>query len=552
MTVTTTEEVAAVDARSRLTQMRAIPRLAAKEATLFFDPVVAADRLGWIGSPQTAADGSAALAAYGSEVAASGITDVVLVGMGGSSLAPLVLARVFGRVAGHPALHVLDTTSPHQVLTLLGALTPATTLVVVSSKSGTTIEPLSLASILRVWMEAALGDGAGAHFVAITDPGSPLDDSARTGGFSRVFRAPDDVGGRYAALTQFATVPAALSGFDVARLAASALRAKAACGVDDDDNPGASLAAWLADAYADGRDKLTLVVSDQYAAFGLWVEQLVAESTGKRGAGVLPVLEDAPGDPAAHGPDRTTFILRTPEDEALAGLPALLPSDEPVFEAVLGDAFGLGGEFVRWEWAVALFSVLNSIEPFDQPNVAEAKAASESILRAGASDVTPARIEVSAPGGDAAGLDELAPMLGTMLAAGGPGSYLAVLAYLPDDPALLAPIREACAALSESRRMPVTFQLGPRYLHSTGQYHKGGPSTGIFLVITAGSAEDVQIRGKSYTLGVLNRAQATGDVVTLSAHGRPVLRVTLPDPGGAHLEAVTGALRTLAGSCDVG
>jgi glucose-6-phosphate isomerase len=552
MTVSTTEEVTAMDARPRLTQMRAIRRLAAKDATLFADPVVAADRLGWIGLPQAAAEQAATLAAFGAEIAASDITDVVLVGMGGSSLAPLVLARVFGHAAGHPALHVLDTTSPHQVLALLATLSPATTLVVVSSKSGTTIEPLSLASVLRDWMEAALGDAVGSHFMAITDPGSPLDDEARASGFSRVFRAPDDVGGRYAALTPFATVPAALAGFDVALLAASAIRAETACGIDDGDNPGASLAAWLADAYSEGRDKLTIVVSERYDAFGLWVEQLVAESTGKRGAGILPVLEDAPGDPTAHGDDRMTFILRAPEDEALAGLAARLPSGEPVFEMVLRDAHDLGGEFVRWEWAVALFSALSAIEPFDQPNVAEAKAASEAILREGAPDTAPSVIEVGGPGLGTAGTESLAPMLGTMLTAGGAGSYLAVLAYLPDDPALLAPLREACAALADSLHIPVTFELGPRYLHSTGQYHKGGPSTGIFLVLTAGSAEDVRIRGKSYTLGVLNRAQATGDVVTLSAHGRPVLRVTLPDAGSAHLQAVADALCMLAGSRDAG
>jgi len=541
-----------MDARSRLTQMRAIQRLAAKDATLFADPAVAADRLGWIGLPRAAADKAPALAAYGSETAASGITDVVLVGMGGSSLAPLVLARVFGHVAGHPVLHVLDTTSPQQVLALLATLSPATTLAVVSSKSGTTIEPLSLASVLRAWMEVALGDAAGAHFVAITDQGSPLDDDARASGFSRVFRAPDDVGGRYAALTPFATVPAALAGFDVSMLAASAVRTEASCGVDDDDNPGASLAAWLADAYADGRDKLTLVVSERYAAFGLWVEQLVAESTGKRGVGILPVLEDAPGDPGAHGADRMTFILRAPDDAALAELSSRLPEGEPVFEAVLGDALGLGGEFVRWEWAVALFSALGSIEPFDQPNVAEAKAATEAILRGRTPDATPGRIEVGGPGRGVTGLETMAPALRAMLAAAGRGSYLAVLAYLPDDPALLAPLRAACAALAKSRRVPVTLELGPRYLHSTGQYHKGGPRTGLFLVLTAGSPEDVRIRGGSYTLGVLNRAQAVGDVITLSAHDRPVLHVMLPDPGRAHVEAVAGALQSLAGSLEVG
>jgi glucose-6-phosphate isomerase len=534
-----------VQARTRLTHMHALERLAARDATLFLDPVIAADRLGWIGSPQSALDEARALAAFGSELAAAGTTDVVLLGMGGSSLASLVLSRVLGRAEGRPALHVLDTTSPQQVSSLLASLDPATTLVIVSSKSGTTVEPLSLAAVFGEWLEAELGDGAGARFLAVTDPGSPLEDQARAQGFSRVFLAPPDVGGRYSALTPFSTVPAALSGIDVARLATSALQAENACSVDDPDNPGASLAAWLADAYAQGRDKLTLVVSEPFAAFGLWLEQLVAESTGKHGAGLLPVLEDAPGDPAAHGADRMTFVLRAPDDLALGELASRLLDEEPVFESVVHDAFGLGGEFVRWEWAVALFCALRAIEPFDQPNVAEAKAATEAILAHGTPNPPPTRVEVRAPHHDAEGLEGLAPALSELLDAALPNSYIAVLAYLPDDPALLAPLRGACAALSASRHIAVTFELGPRYLHSTGQYHKGGPSTGLFVVLTTGSAEDVRVPGRPYTLGVLNRAQAAGDIATLTAHGRPVIEVALPDPGRAHVGAVAEALRAL-------
>jgi glucose-6-phosphate isomerase len=287
--------------RTRLTQMHAVERLAAKDAALFFDRTIAADRLGWIDSPSSALEGAPALAGFAQEQAASGTADVVVLGMGGSSLAPLVLSRVFGHAAGRPALHVLDTTSPGQVSALLASLDPATTLVVVSSKSGTTVEPLSLAAIFHEWAEARLGAAAGQRFLAVTDSGSPLEDLASSKGFAKVFLAPADVGGRYSALTEFATVPAALSGVDVSRLASAAVATADACSVDVPDNPGAALAAWLADAYADERDKLTLVVSEQYAAFGLWLEQLVAESTGKRGAGLLPVLEDSPGDPAAHG-----------------------------------------------------------------------------------------------------------------------------------------------------------------------------------------------------------------------------------------------------------
>ena len=535
-----------MDARTRLTQMRAVERLAARDASLFADPAVAADRLGWIGLPQHAADGVSSLAAFGADVAASGIADVVLLGMGGSSLAPLVLSRVFGHADGRPALHVLDTSSPQQVATLLSSITPETTLVVVSSKSGTTIEPLSLAAVLRDWMEPALGDATDLHFVAVTDPGSQLEQHARAHGYSTVFLSPPDVGGRYAALTPFAMVPAALTGIDVSGLIAAAAGAEDLCRMESPDNPGAALAAWISDAYASGRDKLTLVVSESYAAFGLWVEQLVAESTGKGGAGVLPVLEDAPGDPAAHGPDRMTFVLRTPDDAALASLASRLPAGEPVFESVMDDPTLLGAEFVSWEWAVALFSALNGIEPFDQPDVAEAKAATESILAGGTPEPAPDRIEVTAPDGGTAGLEALEPALGGVLAHAGDGSYLAVLSYLPDDPALSAPLREACVALGAAKRMVVTPELGPRYLHSTGQYHKGGPRTGLFVVITAGSPQDVAVPGKPYTLGVLNRAQASGDIAALRSHERPVIHVSLPDPGVAHVEAVADALRALA------
>ncbi len=536
-----------MDSRTRLTQMRAVERLAARDATLFADPAVAAERLGWIGLPQEAFDQAAGLAAFGDEVAASGITDVVLAGMGGSSLAPLVLSRVFGHADGRPALHVLDTSSPAQVAALLASLAPASTLVVVSSKSGSTVEPLSLAAVFRAWLGDELGDGAGRHFIAITDPGSPLVRYAGDHGFLRTFLAPPEVGGRYAALTPFATVPAALAGLDVAGLAAAGLATEQACRLDTPDNPGAALGAWLADAYTSGRDKVTLVVSRPLAAFGLWVEQLIAESTGKEGAGLLPVLEDAPGDPASHGADRMTFVLRTPGDDELAALARRLSETEPVFESVLTDTRDLGGEFVRWEWAVALLSALTGIEPFDQPNVAEAKAATEAILRAGAHEPVADRIEVTGPDGVVSGLKGLVPAVERMLSGCPACSYLALLAYLPDDAALLGPLHRVSESVGDSYGIAVTPELGPRYLHSTGQYHKGGPRTGLFVVISAGSPLDVPVPGASYTLGELNRAQASGDVATLRAHGRPVVHVSLPDPGIAHVEAVVAALRGLGG-----
>lgn len=536
-----------MDARTRLTEMRAIERLAARDSTLFADPAVAADRLGWVGLPAAAAVQTPALETLGEEIRSSGITDVVLLGMGGSSLAPLVLSRTMGNAAGSPILHVLDTTSPVQVDTLLKRLGPSSTLVVVSSKSGTTIEPLSLAAVFRAWMDPLLGEVAGLHFAAVTDRGSALEAYAADHGFATTFHAPADVGGRYAALTPFGMVPAALTGIETGALLERAVACEAACRTDDAANPGAALGAWLADSYEAGHDKLTLVCSDTLAAFGLWVEQLVAESTGKGGRGLLPVLEAAPGDPSSHGTDRMVCIIRTAQDEPLAALRSWLPSDTPVFEIVADDPYDIGAEFVRWEWAVALFSVIAGIEPFDEPNVAEAKAATQEILdgrrRAPAPDMHLGAIEISTgiriPAPSEA--SSLASALEALLADTAPGDYLALLAYLPEDERLLAPLRDACAAVSSARRLAVTLELGPRYLHSTGQYHKGGPERGRFLVVTTRDKAGPAVPGRPFTLAQLHRAQAEGDYLTLVSHGRPIVRVDLPmaDPSPIRLLAET-------------
>jgi hypothetical protein len=287
---------------------------------------------------------------------------------------------------------------------------------------------------------------------------------------------------------------------------------------------------WMSDAYDCGRDKLTLVCSPELAPFGLWVEQLIAESTGKGGAGVLPVLETAPGLPAAHGGDRMTFVLRTSDDEELAALPGALPAGEPVFETIVDDPYALGAEFVLWEWAVALFSALQGIEPFDQPDVEEAKATTREILdgtrSAPEADFVDAGVSVVARACGAPG--SLADAVSGLLSQAHAGSYLAVLAYLPEDDALLSPLRAACAAVSEALHIAVTFELGPRYLHSTGQYHKGGRGDGLFLVVTAKDDTDVIVPGAAFTLAELHRAQSAGDITTLVSHGRPLVAVGLP------------------------
>jgi len=530
------------------TLARAVARLAECDATLFPDADIASDRLGWIGLPAVAARSAAGLAAFARHVVESGITDVVLLGMGGSSLAPLVLARVLGCAPDRPALHVLDTTAPAEVSALLERLTPGSTLVLVSSKSGTTVEPLSLARIFLERMRPDLGVETGTHFIAITDPGSPLEEFARERGFARIFHAPSDLGGRFAALSAFATVPAALLGADVAELAAYAVAAEQACLRPGDRNPAQALTGWISDAYDAGRDKLTLVCSPSLAPFGLWVEQLVAESTGKRGVGILPVLEAAPGLPAAHGADRLTFILRVADDAELAALPDSLPQGEPVFESVVDDPYSLGAQFVVWEWAVALFCALHGVEPFDQPDVEEAKTATRRITRgepaACAPSITDEGLTVSSSvdGQPRALRDALAMLLDRARA----GSYLAALVYLPEDDELLDPLHAALDGLSVSTRIATVLELGPRYLHSTGQYHKGGPDTGLFLVVTAKDAADLPVPDATFTLRELHRAQAAGDVATLTAHGRPVVAVELPAADPACVRVLADAIESLS------
>jgi hypothetical protein len=423
-------------------------------------------------------------------------------------------------------------------------LRPSTTLVLVSSKSGTTIEPLSLMAVFLAWMERELAEETYAHFIAITDIGSPLETLAQERGFAHVLHAPSDVGGRYAALTPFATVPAALIGIDVPELAAFGEAAEKACLALGADNPGAALGAWLSDAYRDGRDKLTLVCSPALASFGLWVEQLVAESTGKRGAGMLPVLEPSPGLPSAHAADRLTFVLRTSDDSALAELPDLLPDGEPVFETVLDDPYALGAEFVIWEWAVALFSALADIEPFDQPDVEEAKAATREILDGRRAALLPTFVE-DGSSVTLAGVGEPTDLRGALhalLAGGHPGSYLCVLAYVPEEESVLGPLRSACAEVSNQLRIAVTLELGPRYLHSTGQYHKGGPEHGLFLIVTAKDETDLPVPGAAFTLADLHAAQPAADVATLCAHGRAVVAVQLAAEDPARLAGLAEAL----------
>jgi glucose-6-phosphate isomerase/transaldolase/glucose-6-phosphate isomerase len=535
----------------RLRMEKAVTRLWERDATLFSDdPAVQAldaERFGWLGLAARAAADAAALAPLAAELLATGITDIVLLGMGGSSLAPLVMSRILGPLAGTGMrLHVLDTTSPTAVAAVQASLLPGNTLVIVASKSGTTIEPLSLYSVFRTWTDATHGDEAGAHFIAITDPGSHLETLAGEQGFSAVFRAPADVGGRYSALTPFGTVPAALIGIDVADLARRAAVMEAACRNEVDDNPGAQLAAFMGNGHAEGRDKVTIVCSERIASFGLWAEQLIAESSGKLGLGFVPVLDTPDVDPGLYGDDRLVVTLSVEGDTSLDAYRAKVRPDTPRLEIRLGDEHDIAGEFVRWEVATALACFLIGVEPFDQPNVAVAKKATDDIL-AGRVSAPPKTcddgdVEVTILTPDIPAACSAPDAVDALVGHSHPGDYLAILAYLPDDEDLIAPLREAVAAISSARRIAVTLEIGPRYLHSTGQLHKGGPATGRYLIVTTRDDTGPSIPGKPFTLAQLHRAQAEGDLATLVALGRPVVRLDLPAPWFTYVAAVAHAL----------
>ncbi|MEI7814913.1 MAG: glucose-6-phosphate isomerase, partial [Coriobacteriia bacterium] len=459
--------------------------------------------------------------------------------------------------SGDATLHVLDTTAPRTVDAALASLDPASTLYVVASKSGGTIEPNALYAIFRDVADTALGrEAAGQRFIAITDPGSALEALAATDGFRTLVSSPPTVGGRFSAMSVFGMVPAALSGLDVDVLLQRALAMESACSLPTAENPAAQLAAFVADAASADQDKLTVVASPALASFGLWVEQLVAESLGKHGRGVVPVVELSGDRPYGYGSDRAIVIVRLEGDQRLAEWAEQLGQGAPVLELVLQDGYDVAAEWVRWEYAVALMGPLFDVNPFGQPNVQAAKDATNAAL-AGELAIADPQIETA----DGVGLtfagalpvpghtdESLSTALGHALAALRPHDYLAVLAYLPDDDVLLAPLAEAVPRISAELSLAITLELGPRYLHSTGQLHKGGPNTGVFVLVTTRDHADAPVPGKPWSLRTLHRAQAEGDLSTLVGADRRVLRVDLPD---ATCESVTAFARALMDAAGV-
>jgi glucose-6-phosphate isomerase len=452
----------------------------------------------------------------------SGLSDLYLLGMGGSSLCAEVLRDVpLARQSGGN-LTVLDTTDERTVQAVTANLVPERSLFIVASKSGSTIEVSSLERHFWGVMNAALPSSAGRHFVAITDPDTALAARATRMGYRQTFLNPADIGGRFSALSLFGLVPAALMGLDVRALLASAEKIAEQCRTDG-DTPSLALGTFMGKQAASGRDKLTLLLPPALEPLGVWIEQLVAESTGKNGRGILPVVGEPVGLATEYGTDRA-FVIVTSADgtDAAATGNSLEAAGHPVFR-ITTTAAELGGEFFRWELATAVAGVVLGVNPFDEPNVKDAKLRTQRQL-----DTFTAR-----------GMFHLVPPL---VQAGGRGRreyrgaapaggrYVAILDYVTTDATRGATVDRVRRELRQRTGLASTYGVGPRYLHSTGQYHKGGPNTGIFLLMTAADATTTPVPGEPYSFRTLKEAQALGDFEALVAAGRTVIHYHLDDP----------------------
>jgi glucose-6-phosphate isomerase len=497
-----------------------------------------ANRLGWLDSPAVMAEALPRIIDFADRIRVAGFTDVVLLGMGGSSLAPEVMRAVLGVQSGFPRLHMLDSTDPAAVRAV--ATPPATTLFLLASKSGTTIEPNSLAAhFQRVLLDAGITQWS-RHFVAITDPDTELARRAENEEFREVFINPADIGGRFSALSFFGLVPSALMGQDIRDLVDNAVAMLDEARASSDEprgNPAVGLGLLMAAGAKSGRDKLTLMGPPLLDSFGLWVEQLVAESTGKQGLGVVPITGESVGDPSEYEVDRMYVHIRLPgeSDDAREALLKRL-GDAPLAAWEFPSPGALGAEFMRWEIATAIAGALLRVNPFDEPNVTQAKDATRVLLNRHAAEgalpqraadaVTERGVSLTLSQAARTELEGRGPesFLGTVHA----GDYVGILAYVGPDPALAKTLDRFRRDVRKRLRAATMFGYGPRYLHSTGQLHKGGRNNGVFVVITGTPAEDLDVPGQSFSFGTLELAQALGDFESLDRTGRRALHLHLP------------------------
>ncbi|HUD73856.1 MAG TPA: bifunctional transaldolase/phosoglucose isomerase [Terracidiphilus sp.] len=526
--------------------------------------------LGWIDIVERQRKDLAALASLGAEVKTSNFQTVLLLGMGGSSLCPEVLSLTFGQQPGFPELRIVDSTDPEQVWTVRNEVNLASTLVVVASKSGSTLEPNILKQFFFNEMREVVGaDQAGCHFMAITDPGSKMEQVTKEEGFRNIFYGDPTIGGRFSALSNFGVVVSTLAGLNTEKLLAEAAKATASAKLEPDNNPAVKLGLTLGMAAKTGLDKLTIFTSPEIFDLGAWMEQLIAESTGKQGLGITPVDRETIAAPQFYGKDRIFVYIRyagtadSSADSSLAAkVAAIEAAGHPVVTIEIADLYEIFGQFFTWEVATAVAGSVMGINPFNQPDVESAKIETRALTAAYeqtgklpvrepvfvtladgqefklyATEAYAAMLNKAAPAQTLAGY--LRAHLNQIQA----GDYFAVLAYLPMFPMHEAVIQGLRHKVRDAKRVATCLGFGPRFLHSTGQDYKGGPNTGVFLQITADHAVDVAIPGQKLSFGVVIDAQAAGDMAVLESRGRRALRVHLGS-------GVATGLKTLAAAID--
>ena len=517
--------------------------------------------LGWLDSP--AAADLADYEDFARRVKGQNFSDAVVLGMGGSSLGPEVLAETFARKSGFPKLRVLDSTDPAQVRAMEASVDLAKTLFIVSSKSGSTTEPDSVKDYFFDRVADTIGaDKAGHRFIAVTDPGSSLEKVATRQGFARIFHGDPAVGGRYSVLSPFGLVPAAAAGIDIRSLLPHALTMVRSCGADvpPQENPGVQLGLAMGIAGLEGRDKVTITASPKLADFGAWAEQLIAESTGKDGKGLIPVDGEPLGEPKLYGNDRLFIDIRIEGDNDAAHddrLHALEAAGHPVVRIAVKSIAHIGQEFFRFELATAVASAVLGVNPFNQPDVEAAKIKTRELttafentgaLPAERPVVSTDEVDLYTDSHNTAQLRQagadgsLGSWIKAHLARSGRGDYVALLAYIARDGGTIDALQKMRLAVREGRRVATCAQFGPRFLHSTGQAYKGGPDSGVFLQITADDARDLPVPGQKASFGVIKAAQARGDFDVLTERGKRALRVHLKGELGPALAALDAAI----------
>ena len=504
--------------------------------------------LGWLAAAGQMSGKTDELRNFADRIRREGYQHVMVCGMGGSSLCPEVLRQTFGANAGYPTLLVLDSTDPDLINNFRNQIDVSRCLFVIASKSGTTTEPVAFH---RYWYGevSRVSDSPGDSFIAITDPGTEMASAAEAEGFKHIFLNQPDLGGRYSALSHFGMVPAALLGIDVSKFLQNANAMAELCKLPAAQNPAAILGAVMAECALAGRNKLTIIADEKLAAVGLWIEQLVAESTGKEGKGIVPVVLETLGDVSSYGDDRLFVAINLAGGGGGKALQQLEDANHPIVYRTLGDIDEVGAEFFLWEMATAFAGWRIGINPFDQPNVQEAKDATKALLNSynkeGRLNEKPAlaqSVGLTVYGAGSANAS-LADLVREHVRKAERGDYIALLAYLEETAEIDAALTTLRATLRDLTGRAVTLGYGPRYLHSTGQLHKGGPDSGVFLQITAPDHTDFDVPQSAYSFSVLKQAQAQGDLDALLAHGRRALRIDLGNDivaGLRGLEAILG------------